>query len=57
MDANEPSPRCPLCGEEGIPVLYGLPTPEAVEWARQGRYKLGGFVLPYRRHWVELVLL
>lgn len=47
MNAYEPRPRCPVCGDEGIPVLYGLPTREALEWARQGRYKLGGCVLPY----------
>ena len=38
--------RCPSCGEKaGAPVLYGLPTREAVEAAGRGDLVLGGCVL------------
>jgi len=38
--------RCPNCGEKsGVPVLYGLPTREAVEAAERGELVLGGCVL------------
>ena len=34
--------RCPECGGRQVPIVYGLPAPEAEEQARQGRVILGG---------------
>lgn len=36
---------CPWCGESGIPVLFGFPTPNVIEAARAGRVALGGCVV------------
>ncbi|MHC4469600.1 MAG: hypothetical protein ACYTDY_00290 [Planctomycetota bacterium] len=34
---------CPECGSERVvPIVYGLPTDEALEMAEQGRFRLGG---------------
>lgn len=36
-------PKCPKCGtSDAIPVIYGLPTPEAEERAQRGELILGG---------------
>ena len=39
-------PTCPICGATGVPLLFGLPVPEAVAAAEAGRLALGGCVLP-----------
>ncbi|ONI73046.1 hypothetical protein ALI144C_44650 [Actinosynnema sp. ALI-1.44] len=36
---------CATCGEAGVPVLFGLPTPDAVAAGAAGRLKLAGCVL------------
>ena len=36
---------CPECGGEVLPVLYGMPTPEAFEAAERGEFRLGGCVV------------
>jgi hypothetical protein len=36
---------CPSCGADGIPVLYGLPTYDADEAARDGKVLLGGCIV------------
>jgi hypothetical protein len=46
VNADEPRPRCPVCGGEGIPVMYGLPSLKNLEETEQGLYKLGGCELP-----------
>jgi len=33
---------CPTCGNKLIPILYGLPSPEAMEGAEKGEIILGG---------------
>ncbi|MFF1822115.1 hypothetical protein ACFVWG_32710 [Kribbella sp. NPDC058245] len=35
-------PACPICGEAGVPILYGRPKPAASRAARAGRLKLAG---------------
>lgn len=44
---------CPRCGRrEGIPIVRGLPTPEAAAAAGAGRAILGGCVVgPGAAHW------
>ncbi|MFG1906811.1 hypothetical protein [Kribbella sp. NPDC048928] len=42
--ANPPS--CPICGEHGVPILYGLPTPAAHKAASAGKVRLFGCVVP-----------
>jgi hypothetical protein len=37
---------CPECGTPGVPLLFGLPVPEAREAAVDGRLALGGCLLP-----------
>ncbi|MGW5669405.1 hypothetical protein [Micromonospora sp. NPDC003776] len=37
---------CPDCGTNGVPLLFGLPTPEAHAAAREGQLALGGCLLP-----------
>ena len=37
--------ECPQCGRPGVPVLYGMPTPDAVEAADRGEIALGGCVI------------
>ena len=39
-------PVCPVCGERGVPILYGLPTPLAREAAAAGKVRLFGCVIP-----------
>lgn len=36
------SRKCPICGETGIPIVYGMPTYEVFEIAQTGVLKLGG---------------
>ncbi|GAB3940281.1 hypothetical protein GCM10029976_057700 [Kribbella albertanoniae] len=38
-------PACPVCGEAGVPILYGLPTPAAMRAASAGRVRLAGCVI------------
>ena len=38
--------NCPVCGEVGRPLLFGLPSPEGFEAAERGEFALGGCVLP-----------
>jgi hypothetical protein len=40
-------PTCPECAQPGIPLMFGLPIPEACEAARAGQLALGGCLLPY----------
>ncbi|MEO3746817.1 hypothetical protein [Plantactinospora sp. B5E13] len=51
--AVDPSgPPCPECGRPGVPVLYGLPGPEAGEAAAEGKLRLAGCLLPQTfDHW------
>ncbi len=45
MSRNEGcrKPPCPKCGSpDVIPIMYGLPSEEAAEEARQGKIALGG---------------
>ncbi|MBE1466866.1 macro domain-containing protein [Kibdelosporangium phytohabitans] len=37
--------RCETCGEVGVPILFGLPTPIAVAAGEAGRLKLAGCVV------------
>jgi hypothetical protein len=39
-------PECPVCGEQGVPILYGLPTRVAREAAAAGKVRLFGCVVP-----------
>ncbi|WP_234041002.1 hypothetical protein [Micromonospora coerulea] len=39
-------PACPECGAAGVPLLFGLPVPEAVDAAESGDLALGGCLLP-----------
>ena len=40
------APECPVCGERGVPILYGLPTRVAREAAAAGKVRLFGCVVP-----------
>lgn len=43
------TPPCPSCGsaDRVLPIIYGLPAPDAEEQAARGEVKLGGcIVLP-----------
>ncbi|MFR9780005.1 hypothetical protein ACL02O_28615 [Micromonospora sp. MS34] len=40
------SPTCPECGATGVPLMFGLPVPEAHQAARNGDLALGGCLLP-----------
>ncbi len=41
--------RCPDCGERaGVEILYGLPSPEAMEAEARGELALGGCMMPWR---------
>lgn len=40
------SPTCPECGTIGVPLLFGLPTPEAHAADDEGELALGGCLLP-----------
>ena len=41
------TPACPKCGsDQVIPVLYGLPSKEAMEAGRRGELAFGGCCLP-----------
>ncbi len=33
---------CPHCGGQALPILYGLPSPEAIEAQERGELSLGG---------------
>ncbi len=38
--------KCPKCKSINvIPIVYGLPTPEAEEEAKKGLFKLGGCIV------------
>jgi hypothetical protein len=36
---------CPFCGADGVPVVYGLPTHDAIVAAEDGKIRLGGCVV------------
>ncbi|MBG0567593.1 hypothetical protein [Actinoplanes aureus] len=36
---------CPECGAPGVPLMFGLPVPEAREAAEEGELALGGCVV------------
>lgn len=40
------APECPVCGQRGVPILYGLPTRVAREAAAAGKVRLFGCVVP-----------
>jgi len=43
---GESKPRCPLCdSDEVLPILYGLPGPEMVKEAEEGRIAIGGCIV------------
>ena len=47
-----PPPPCPKCGSENVlPLVYGMPAPEASKAAQRGEIALGGCVIDetYRR--------
>ncbi len=46
MEATTRQRRCVRCGSsDAIPIVYGLPTWEAVEEAQRGQIVLGGCVI------------
>jgi len=45
-----PSPLCPVCGEKGMPVVYGKPGKELIEKAKRGEVELGGCFMR-SEHW------
>ncbi|MFK4083624.1 hypothetical protein ACI2LF_05910 [Kribbella sp. NPDC020789] len=46
-------PACPVCGQTGVPILYGLPGPAARRAASAGRIKLAGCVMgPDPDQWI-----
>ena len=46
MATDVVAPTCPTCGDRGVPILYGLPTPKAHAAAAAGRVTLAGCVVP-----------
>jgi hypothetical protein len=38
--------RCPQCGGAGVPIVFGLPTPEARQAAADGELTLHGCLMP-----------
>lgn len=43
---------CPICGELGVPIVFGLPTPAAREAAADGSFVLAGCLRPEQPpHW------
>ncbi len=43
---------CPECGAAGVPLIFGLPVPEAQEAAQHGELALGGCMMPSSPpHW------
>ena len=36
---------CPECGLPGVPLIYGMPGPEAMDAANDGELALGGCVM------------
>ena len=46
------APACVACGHPGIPILYGLPTPEAWQAHREGLIEVAGCFRPDEApHW------
>ncbi|MEJ6001319.1 hypothetical protein [Paucibacter soli] len=42
-----PKLRCPACGKpSGVNILFGFPSPEAMDAAERGEIALGGCCLP-----------
>ncbi|TYC19170.1 hypothetical protein FXF52_38075 [Micromonospora sp. MP36] len=39
-------PTCPECGAPGVPLMFGLPVPEARDAAADGHLALGGCLVP-----------
>ena len=45
---TEKKQRCPDCGErEGVELLFGMPSSEAMEAAERGEIALGGCLIPW----------
>jgi hypothetical protein len=36
------APSCPTCGQDGVPIAYGLPSVQMWEAAEAGQIALGG---------------
>ncbi|MEO5986932.1 MAG: hypothetical protein ABIW50_07605 [Candidatus Limnocylindria bacterium] len=46
MTTETPAPACPSCGStDALRILYGLPTPEAVEASERGELVIGGCLI------------
>ncbi|TDP74741.1 hypothetical protein [Roseateles toxinivorans] len=40
--------HCPACGKQnGVSILYGFPSPEAMSMAERGEIALGGCCIPW----------
>ena len=37
--------RCPTCGSQAVPIMYGMPTFDAFQQAERGELAIGGCVL------------
>ncbi len=45
-EKNRKKVVCPKCNSDKVAyILYGLPTPEAMEEAKKGKWYLGGCIL------------
>ena len=38
-------PPCPICGSPGVRIAYGMPGPDMIDAAEEGRLVLGGCVV------------
>ena len=45
MTTPSKAPACPECGQPGVPIAYGFPSPEMFDAADAGRIALGGCVV------------
>ena len=41
------TPNCEVCGLPMIPIVYGLPDPEAMKEAEEGKISLGGCIVEF----------
>lgn len=44
-EEQDASPSCPVCGSRGVRIAYGMPGPEMMDAAQEGRIVLGGCVV------------
>lgn len=45
---TEKKQRCPDCGERaGVPLVFGLPSSEAMDAEARGEIALGGCIIPW----------